>query len=113
MGLHPCVRAGFAVDLTLVDEQVLTETQLDALAASRRDMAFADVASWRLKARGSSCPLAAGEHTLVVAHRLTTVKDADLIVVLEHGRVAEQGEHEALLRSNGVYARLARAAQPE
>ncbi len=47
-----------------------------------------------------------GRTTIVVAHRLSTIVDADLIVVMEHGRVVEQGTHADLLAKRGVYARL-------
>ena len=49
-----------------------------------------------------------GDHctVLVIAHRLSTVRHADQIVVLEAGRRIEQGDHAALLRGNGRYAGL-------
>jgi len=50
--------------------------------------------------------LMTGRTTIVVAHRLSTVVEADLIHVIDRGRVAESGKHSELLAKNGIYARL-------
>ncbi len=52
--------------------------------------------------------LRAGRTTLIVAHRLSTVRDADLVVAMADGAVVEQGTHTELLSQNGLYARLVR-----
>ena len=50
---------------------------------------------------------------LIVSHRVSTVRGADQIVVLDDGRVAEQGTHDALVARGGLYAELARKQQLE
>ncbi|MFC4173959.1 ABC transporter transmembrane domain-containing protein [Microvirga sp. GCM10011540] len=49
-----------------------------------------------------------GRTTLVIAHRLATIRSADRILVMDQGRIVEEGTHDALLAKSGLYARLAR-----
>jgi ABC-type multidrug transport system fused ATPase/permease subunit len=56
--------------------------------------------------------LMSGRTTLVISHNLLTVREADEIVVLDHGRVVERGRHEDLMLADGRYAALYRLHAP-
>ena len=59
--------------------------------------------------QGALARLRQGRTTIVVAHRLSTVRDADLVVVMADGAALEQGTHAELLEEDGLYARLVRS----
>ena len=57
--------------------------------------------------------LAEGRTTLTIAHRLTTIQNADRILVLAEGRIQEEGNHQELLKKQGIYYQLYQSAQEQ
>ena len=59
-----------------------------------------------LKIQNAFATLMKGRTSFIVAHRLSTVREADIILVMRDGRIIEQGNHESLLASGGFYSEL-------
>ena len=59
-----------------------------------------------LKIQNAFVKMMEGRTSFIVAHRLSTIKEADLILVMRDGQIIEQGTHESLLERNGFYAEL-------
>ena len=58
------------------------------------------------KVQAALAEFSKGRTTLIIAHRLSTVRAADRIIVMEDGRAVEEGTHDALMASSGAYKRL-------
>ncbi|GAC87591.1 ABC transporter ATP-binding protein [Gluconobacter thailandicus NBRC 3257] len=65
------------------------------------------------RVQGALATLRTGRTTVIVAHRLSTVQSADVIVVMDDGRAVEAGSHAELLKKDGLYARLVRSQSLE
>ena len=61
---------------------------------------------WCAKIQNAFAKMMQGRTSFIVAHRLSTIREADIILVMKDGSIIEQGNHEELLEKNGFYAKL-------
>ena len=59
-----------------------------------------------IKIQSAFLKMMEGRTSFVIAHRLSTVRDADLILVMQNGHIVERGNHEELLQDNGLYKEI-------
>nr|WP_229806017.1 ATP-binding cassette domain-containing protein [Microbispora rosea] len=122
-------RAGFVHDLPQGLDTIVGERGLKLSGGERQRIAIArallknapilvlDEATSSVDAANESGiqqsldALTRGRTTLMIAHRLSTVRDADRVIVMADGRIVEQGDHTSLLNRRGAYARLVAAQE--
>ena len=95
-------RVAIARALLLEPRIVIFDDPLSAVDAEREEFVL-----------GNLHEFFRGRTTLIIAHRISAVLNADRIIVLDHGRIVEQGSHEELILAGGVYQRIWRLQQAE